>query len=147
VGVNTAISTETGTNSGVGYAIPVNAVQRIAPALIAEGQYTYPYLGVSVFDGLDLAAQEQLGLPQATGAYVTTVTPNSPAGVAGVRGAGGDNARGGDLIIAIDGQTVLSFSDLITYLVFETEVGQTVTLTILRGEEQIDLPVVLGARP
>ena len=147
VGVNTAISTETGTNSGVGYAIPVNAVQRIAPALIAEGQYTYPYLGVSVHPDLDLAAQERFGLPQATGAYVTTVTPNSPAGVAGVRGSGGNNMRGGDLIIGIDDQPVNNFSDLITYLVFETEVGQTVTLTILRNGEQLDVPVILGARP
>ena len=147
VGVNSAISTETGANSGVGYAIPVNAVKRIAPALIADGVYVYPFLGVSVFDGLDLAAQEALGLSQATGAYVTTVTADGPAGKAGVRGSGGNNLAGGDLIVGIDDEVVNSFSDLISYLVFETEVGQTVTLTILRDGEEIELPVELGARP
>ncbi|MBK8431110.1 MAG: PDZ domain-containing protein [Chloroflexi bacterium] len=131
----------------MGYAIPVNAVKRIAPALIADGVYVYPFLGVSVYDGLDLAAQEALGLPQATGAYVTTVTADGPAGLAGVRGSGGNNLAGGDLIVGIDDEVVNSFSDLISYLVFETEVGQTVTLTILRDGEEIELPVELGARP
>jgi 2-alkenal reductase len=146
VGVNAAIRSETGANTGVGFSIPVNAVHRVVPSLIAEGRYTYPYLGVSVNDSIDLAQQEALGLTQTNGAYVTTVAPDSPAGQAGVVGANG-LGPGGDLIVAIDGEPVNGFNDLISYLVFETEVGQTITLTIIRDDETIQLPVTLGARP
>lgn len=147
VGVNAAIRSETGANSGVGFSIPVNAVRRIAPELIKSGKYVYPFLGVSINDGIDLARQETLGLNQGNGAYVITVSPDGPAGKAGLRGASGENQAGGDLIIAIDGQPVTQFEDLITYLVFETEVGQTVELTVVRDGEQMVIPVVLGARP
>lgn len=147
VGVNAAIRTETGTNSGVGFSIPVNAVKRVAPALIADGAYIYPYLGVSIFDGIDLNIQEQLNLPQTNGAYVTTVLPGGPADEAGIIGSGGNNLTGGDFIISVDGQQVNEFGDLISYLVFETEVGQTILLTVIRDGETIEVPVVLGARP
>lgn len=147
VGVNAAIRSTTGANSGVGFSIPVNAVHRVVPSLIESGRYTYPYLGVSINDTIDLAQQEALGLTQANGAYVTTVEPNGPAAVAGLIGSGGLNRPGGDLIIAIDGEPVNEFNDLISYLVFETEVGQTVTLTIIRNGQTITVPVTLGARP
>lgn len=147
VGVNAAISTETGSNSGVGFSIPINAVKRVAPALIEDGAYTYPYLGVSIFDGIDLTIQEQLNLPQTNGAYVTTVLPGGPADEAGIIGSGGNNLRGGDFIIGVDGQSVNEFSDLISYLIFETEVGQIITLLIIRDGETIEVPVTLGARP
>lgn len=147
VGVNAAIRSETGANTGVGFSIPVNAVSRIVPALIADGEYVYPYLGVSIFDAIDLNAQDVLGLPQTNGAYVTTVLPGGPADEAGIVGSGGNSLTGGDFIIAIDEQQVNEFGDLISYLVFETEVGQTVTLTIIRDGETIELPVEIGARP
>ena len=78
--------------------------------------------------------------------YVTFVTEDSPADRAGLRAAGSDNL-GGDLIIAIDGQDVNEFNDLISYLVFETEVGQTIMLTVIRDGETIELPLTLGERP
>jgi 2-alkenal reductase len=93
---------------------------------------------------LDLELQEQLSLPQTTGAYVTEVTADSPAESAGLIGM---NGPGGDLIVAVDGEPVLSSDDLIGYLVFETEVGQTVELTVLRDGEEVSVPLVLGARP
>jgi 2-alkenal reductase len=150
IGVNSAIRTTTGENSGVGFSIPSNAVHRVAPALIAEGIYRYPYLGVRMAT-LTLAAQEALGLSSATGAYVTDLTPGGPAAVAGVRASGINDTvgqlPGGDLIIAVNGQSIASPDDLISYLVFEAEVGQTVTLTIIREGEQIELPLTLGERP
>ncbi len=88
-----------------------------------------------------------LELSQPNGAYVTTVTPGGPADQAGLVGAGGNNVPGGDLIVAVDGETVNSFEDLISYLVFESEVGQTVTLTVLRNGSEVDVEVTLGARP
>ena len=150
VGVNSAISTSTGTNSGVGFSIPVNAVRRVVPALVATGEYHYTYMGVSMSE-LDLTTQEALGLPQVAGAYMTEVTPGAPAATAGLRGSGisnlGELLPGGDLIIAADGRPINNPDDLISFLVFQTEVGQTITLTIIRDGQQIDVPLTLGQRP
>lgn len=150
VGVNSAIRTSTGTNSGVGFSIPVNAVRRVIPSLVAEGVYHYPYMGIRMTE-LDLASQQALGLPQLTGAYVTEVTPGAPAALAGVLASDlsptGELLSGGDLIIAVDGQPVNNPDDLISFLVFETEVGQTIDLTIIRNGEPIEVPLTLGERP
>jgi 2-alkenal reductase len=150
IGVNSSIRTSTGANSGVGFSIPVNAVQRVAPSLVADGVYHYPYMGIRMTP-LDLAAQEQLELPQAAGAYVTDLTPDSPAEAAGILASGINDTigilPGGDLIIAVDGQPIANPDDLISYLVFEAEVGQTIMLTIIRGSEQIEVPLTLGERP
>ncbi len=143
VGVNSAISTRTGTNSGVGFSIPVNAVKRIIPRLISDGVYAYPFMGIRMLS-LNLELQEQLELTQATGAYITDVTEGSPAADAGLIG---QNGPGGDLIIAVDGKDVITSDDLIAYLVFESEVGQTVDLTVLRDGEETTVPLKLGERP
>ncbi len=149
VGVNSAIFTRTGANSGVGFSIPANAVRNIAPALIEEGSYVYPYMGISMYpDAFNLSQLERLGLPP-NGVYVTGVQPGSPADEAGL--AGNDLSAGagelGDYIRAIDGVPVKSSDDLLSYLVFETVPGQTVELTILRNGEEITLPLTLGERP
>ena len=148
IGVNSAIRTTTGTNSGVGFAIPVNAVRRIAPALIADQTYTYPYMGISASgEALTLVEQELYGLPQSVGVYITRVTAEGPAEAAGLIAANPSDGRGGDLIIAVDGQPVRDFNEMISYLVFETEVGQTIDLTIIRDGQTINVPLTLGARP
>lgn len=150
IGVNSAISTSTGSNSGVGFSIPVNAVHRVIPALIAEGVYHYPYMGIRM-TSLDLAAQREMGLPQATGAYITDLTPNSPAEAAGLRASGFNDTigilSGGDLIIAVDGRSIADPDDLISFLVFDAEVGQTITLTIIRDGQQLEVPLTLSERP
>lgn len=150
IGVNSSILTRTGTNSGVGFSIPVAAVKRIAPALIADGSYTYPYIGIRMSDN-NLSLQELIDLPRTTGVYVTEVSAGTPAEGAGMAGSGFDQTgtpgRGGDLIVAIDGQPVKDTGDLISYLVFHTEVGQTVQMTVLRNGEEMTLPLTLGARP
>ncbi len=143
IGVNSAILTRTGTNSGVGFSIPVAAVKRIVPALIATGSYTYPYIGISMAPPLSLEALAELGLPP-QGIYVTRVVPGTPGAAAGLRGAEG---RGGDYITAVDGRPVRDSRELISYLVFETEVGQTIELTVIRDGQEITIPVTLGARP
>lgn len=148
VGVNSSIRSTTGVNSGVGFAIPVAAIRRIVPELIENGSYVYPFMGIGSSGGeIDLDRQEALNLPQASGVYVTSVTPNSPADEAGVVAAPSAEAPGGDLIIGIDDREVQEFTDLISYLVFETEVGQTVDLTIIRDGETITVPLTLGERP
>jgi len=160
IGVNRAIRTESFTvsgdaaSSGVGFAVPVNIIRRVVPALIADGNYTYPYLGVSSLDEqqLNLKILELLGLPEAaSGAYVTCVTSGGPADRAGVRGAGScDSANlapGGDLIIAVDGVRVHQFGELLSYLLNHASVGQQVVLKVLRGDRELEIPVTLGPRP
>ncbi len=159
IGVNRAIRTESFTlsgdaaNSGVGFAIPSNIVRRVAPVLISGGNYDYPYLGLTSLSELNLATLEVLELPPDTvGAYVTCVTPNGPADLGGVQGSGSCDALdllqgGGDLIIAIDDIPVREFNDLLSYLVNYTEVGQTVTLTVLRDGTEVYIEILLQARP
>lgn len=160
IGVNRAIATDSfslsgsAVNSGVGFAIPINILKQTLPSLLEEGSYDYPYLGISSLSSQfwNLKIMESLGFPSDTmGAYVTCVTPNGPAAEAGLIGAGNCSAidllPGGDLITAIDGQSVREFNDLLSYLVLETTVGQTVMITVLRDGKEVDVPVTIGARP
>jgi len=157
IGVNRAIRTTNFTttgepiNSGIGFAIAINIVKRVTPVLIAEGQYDYPYLGISSIDELSLPQIEALGLQSFTGAYVTSVTPNGPADQAGIRAGGQSSSSGlnagGDLIIAIDDQSIQRFDDLLRYLINNKSPGETVVLTVLREEEQVNVTVTLGKRP
>ncbi len=154
VGVNKAIVSETGVNSGIGFSISANTVRRIVPSLITNGTFQYSYLGISSRSSSDmtLPEMEALGLPNRRGVYVVAVVPGSPSDAAGIR-AGTEPSgiqglgRGGDFIIAIDGREVKDFSELISYLVNNADVGQTVNLRVLRDGAEIDLPVTLGARP
>ncbi|GMQ78483.1 MAG: trypsin-like peptidase domain-containing protein [Anaerolineae bacterium] len=146
IGVNSAIRSTTGVNSGVGFSIPVNAVKQIIPVLIEEGEYKYSYMGIQI-QSLNLNLQERYDLLQPFGAYVTGVTPGAPADDAGLIPANRTDGKGGDLIIAIEGQVVENTESLIAYLVFKSKVGQTVDLTVIRDGETISLPMTLGARP
>ncbi len=149
IGVNSAIRTETGANTGVGFSIPVNAVRRIAPQLIENGEYIYPFIGIRM-QTLNINTAELLEIDEAAGAYVLDVSPDTPAEEAGLIESGFNNLGplpGGDLIVAINGEPVKSSDDLISYLVFETEAGQTIDLTVIREGEAITVPLTLGERP
>jgi 2-alkenal reductase len=147
LGVNSRIASTSGSNSGVGFAIPVEAVKQIVPSLVENGSYDYPYMGVGFDEEVSLGDQETFGLSQTQGAYVLNVTQGSPADEAGLIAADPTTGRGGDLVIAIDGQPVNEFSDLNAYLVFHSSPGQTVDLTVLRNGEQIVVPLTLAERP
>jgi S1-C subfamily serine protease len=158
IGINQAIRTNSfvGTepvNSGVGFAISINIVKRVVPYLIRDGSYDYPYLGItSMSRDLSLLEQEELGLPRSTGVYVTGVTSGSPADEAGLRAPTRNTSipglpAGGDLIIGIDGKSVLTYNDLIGYLVQNKSPGDTVTLTVLRDNQEIELALTLDKRP
>ncbi|GAB4494987.1 MAG: trypsin-like peptidase domain-containing protein [Anaerolineales bacterium] len=145
IGVNRAIRTTGITldgepaNSGIGFAVSSNIVRRVAPALIANGKYDYPYLGISAMPELSLHVQEQLKLPQATGVYVTSVVANGPSAQAGIQPE--------DLIIRADDRPLGVFADLIGYLFTEKSPGDTVKLTLLRNGREIQVTVTLGKRP
>ncbi len=158
IGVNRAINTfnvnQDGDpiNSGIGFAISSNMIKRVAPGLIEFGKYDYPYLGVSSFDALSLDVINVLDLKSFTGAYVTAVIPGGPADAAGVV-AGTQKTNipgllgGGDLIVGIDGREVRTFDEMLSYLITNKGPGDNVVLTVLRGEEKVDLTITLGKRP
>jgi 2-alkenal reductase len=146
VGVNSAIASTTGTNSGVGFSIPSDAVMRIIPSLIERGYYDYPYMGASFDSEISLSDQSDYGLSQTQGAYVSGITAGGPSDKAGLIPADPNSGRGGDLIIDIDGMSINDFSDLNSYLVFQTVVGQTIDITILRGDKQLVIQLTLGSR-
>ncbi len=147
IGVNAAIASTTGSNTGVGFSIPVAAVRRIVPNLIEEGEHSYAYMGASFDSEISLDEQTVYGVPQTQGAYVISVTPGGPADRAGLIAADPRTGEGGDLITEIDGRPIADFSDLNSYLVFETQVGQTIEVTVLRDGGRVDLPLTLGERP
>lgn len=155
IGVNVAISSTSGFNSGVGFAIPANTIKRVVPQIIETGSVEYPYLGISSQTNFTLAElADEFDLPVRRGVLIATVTPDSGADKAGLRGGdeevtyrGGTLTMGGDIITAIDGIPLNSFDELLGYLVSNTEVGQEITLTIIRDGETLELPVTLTARP
>ena len=161
IGINSDIMTTTSTtagtpvNSGLGFAISINLVKRVIPSLIQNGKFEYAYLGLATMDNLPLEVLQALGLIKTSGAYVTNVTAGGPSDKAGIQagttpltltGYTSLNS-GGDLLIAIDNQPIVTFYDMIRYLALYKSPGDTVTLTVLRGSQQMDLPVVLGTRP
>ena len=153
VGINTAIFSNTGSYSGVGFAIPSNMIKKVVPSLITTGSYTHPYIGIT---GLDITPEiaEAMGLQEARGFLVTDVTAEGPAAKAGIQGGGllaDINGReielGGDVILEIDNKTVRKIDDILTYLEREKQVGDTVQLTVLRDGQLQQIPVTLDARP
>jgi serine protease Do len=154
IGVTSAIESAAGSSSGIGFAIPANIVAKVIPSLIRTGRFLHPYLGISGTD-LSPAIAQAMGLnPDTRGALVETVTPGGPASKAGLQGSsqqvtieGQAMAVGGDVIVAINGSAVKSMADVIAYIADNTEVGQTVSLTILRSGRQSQLSLTLDPRP
>jgi 2-alkenal reductase len=155
VGVNFAIRSQERFNAGVGFAIPISILRRVVPALIEEGRYAYAYLGLSG-SSINPFLAEALELPaNHLGIYVADVVPGGPSDEAGIQGGtetitdtnGFEFQRGGDIVTAVDGQTILRFEDLVSFLVTKASPGQVITLSILRGDETLDVPVTLGERP
>jgi len=154
IGVNTLIESRVGQSSGVGFALPSNLVKRFADLLIKNGKVQHTFLGIRG-GSLSVDINELIGLdPNQRGVLVNEVTLDSPAGKAGIISGktekllDGDPVKiDGDIIVAIDGQPVHRFEDIPSYLFSSTDVGQTITLGVLRGGKQIDVKVVLAARP
>ena len=154
VGMNSQIATQSGSNSGVGFAVPSNLVQRIANQLIKDGFVQYSYLGIGGGD-VTLDAINALNLPNDTrGVLVMTVTGGSPADRAGLQAAvvNGQGAQAtlssADIITKINDHALYGIADLITYLAHDTQPGDTVTLTVLRnGTDQMTMDVNLVPRP
>jgi S1-C subfamily serine protease len=141
IGVNTQIASPSGASAGIGFAIPVDEVNRIVPRLIRDGRYLRPTLGVSAASP---NVQRALGLPG--GVALVEVAPGSPAARAGLqafrRGARGE-VVGGDIITAVNDETVADMDDVLAQLE-RRQPGDTVTLTVWRGGQTRKQAVVLG---
>jgi len=153
IGINSAIYSNTGVNAGIGFAVPSNTVKKVVQSIISSGKYLHPYLGVV---GMDITPQlaKIFGLKESKGFLITDITPGSPAEKSGKlqKGTITYNQRGeiidsdGDIIVAIDDKQVRKIDDILTYLEREKEVGDTVTLKILRNNQIETVEVVLGPR-
>jgi S1-C subfamily serine protease len=148
IGVNSAITSQTGEFAGIGFAIPSNTVARIVPYLIKDGKYDHPWLGIA---GVNLTPNlaQQLGLPRdSKGVAIASVIPGSPAANAGIIGrAQNGNIPVGDIITAIDGHQVKRMEDIISYIEEQKSVGDSVVITVNRGGQSQDLTATLQATP
>jgi S1-C subfamily serine protease len=142
IGINTAIYSPSGAFAGIGFAIPVDEVSRIVPRLIREGKFVRPTIGIQAAPP---ALQQALKLPD--GVAVVGVLPDSPAQRAQLQpfrpGAEG-NVVLGDIIVALDGKPVRNIDDLLE-LLERHQPGDTVTLTIVRGQQRIEQKIALAA--
>lgn len=139
VGVNFAINSPVRANSGVGFAIPAGIVARIVPALIEDGAYRYPYLGISGGTVTPQLAKEEKLPDNVLGAWVGEVTEDGPAANGGV--------ERGDIVVELNGTPIQSFDDLVSALINTTEPDQEVPMVVLRNEEEIELVITIGERP
>ncbi len=147
VGMNTAIASSTGENTGVGFSIPVNTIRRVVPQLIEKGHVTRPDLGLARVFQTD------------EGLLIAATTPDGPADQAGLKGfrlVREQSRRGpylvertridqsqADLIIGIDGKRVKTVDDLLTF-VEQKQPGERVLVSVMRGGRQVDVEVTLG---
>ena len=158
VGVNSAILSPSGTSAGIGFAVPARTVERVVPALIKDGRYPHPALGVSPLaltpQRIEVLKAAGMEVPVEHGVLIIDVVPGGPAARAGLRGTQREVRHenlivpvGGDIITAINDHPIETERDLIVYLETRTEVGQTVEVTIIRDGQERTLPATLGELP
>ena len=154
IGINSQIISRSGGNQGIGFAIPINSVKKIIPTLIRGEKFEYPYIGIT---GMDLNTNLKNALKidlNVNGVMVVDVVKGSPADLGGLLGYTGtvsDNNNsypsGGDILTAINTMPIKSMGDLLTILFSDHSPGDSVTFTILRNSNQLDLNITLIARP
>ncbi len=154
IGINTAIFSPSGTNAGVGFAVPVDTLKRVIPDLLEFGRYRRPWLGIGSRSAYSISARfaEVLGLASTEGLLLVQVA--EPLASAGLRGAQEQvvygNRRyfiGGDILLAIDGVTVHDYNDLATLLETNYSVRDEVELSYFRGSTKRSVKVVLQQEP
>jgi S1-C subfamily serine protease len=135
VGINTAIASPSGSNSGVAFSIPINLVKRVQRQLLEKGSVTRGYLGLQVAPSFEAADAARLGLERAQGALVETVYADTPAATAGL--------RANDVVLQLDGVTVRNENHFIN-LISGLPAGQRVRLQVWRERRAVTLEAVVG---
>ena len=153
IGITTAIQSGTGEFSGIGFAIPSNTMKRIIPALIQDGHYKHPWLGISG-SSIDPDLSSTLELPVQNGFLIQDVVSDSPAAKAGLKGYkeiktidGTKYKVGGDIIVGVDGNTVNKIEDILNYLQDQRAVGDSITLNVIRDGKNMEVNLTLQERP
>jgi S1-C subfamily serine protease len=151
LGINEQIETNSGSNSGVGFAVPVSAIKRSVAQLQEDGNVEYGYIGVSS-QALYPQLAAKLGLDTTYGGLLAEIVSGGPAEKAGLRGGdkklrfqAGEYRTGGDVILEAEGHKVIRPDDLARFVAYRKP-GETVTLKILRDGEKKQVDVVLGKR-
>ena len=154
IGINSAIFSPTGTNAGVGFALPVDTIKRMLPDLLGVGRYRHPWLGVRYAYNITPGLAEVLKLPTNAGLLLVEIYNTSPLAGAGVLGAQRQDVignqrvyTGGDILIAVDGQAVTNLDQLESLLEKNYRVGDSVNLTIIREGQTKQITVELVEEP
>jgi len=149
IGINTAIESPVRGSVGIGFAVPINTARQFMPDLLAGGTIKHPWLGISGV-ALTPSVRTDLGVDVEKGVYVVQVIPDSPAARAGLKGAptrgNAEVPKGGDIIVAIDTQTIGRVEDVGAYLDGK-KVGESVQVTVRRGGETLVLTATLAEWP
>jgi S1-C subfamily serine protease len=144
VGMNTAIYSPSGAAAGIGFAVPVDTVNRVVPSLVRDGRYEQPSIGINVDERLNERLEEATGIE---GAFVLRVAKGSSAEEAGLKGAKISREGeffGGDIIVSVNGKKIESVSRLLATL-DDYRIGNTVRLGVRRGDRLIEVAVRLQA--
>jgi 2-alkenal reductase len=155
IGINAQIRSQSGTgnDSGVGFAVPIDAAKRSVSQLVANGHVKYAYVGITTQD-LTPSLAKAVGYSVKQGALIEAVSPNGPAAAAGLRGSAktvdvlgySGLKTGGDVIVAIDGKPVRDADDVVRIVSFDLRPGAVATFTIVRGTTRKTVAVTLGDR-
>jgi len=153
IGINTAIQTETGEFSGVGFAIPSNTMKKIVPVLIQAGHHKHPWLGVSGIT-VDPDLADSLGLSTHSGFLIENIVSDSPSSKAGLHASnqtktvdGIKYKFGGDIITGVDNTKITKLEDLLNYLQDYKSAGDTMIMHIVRDNKTMDVTLTLQERP
>ncbi|MYA60118.1 MAG: trypsin-like serine protease [Chloroflexi bacterium] len=148
VGVNTQIRSISNTNSGVGFATPINLVRRVVDSLIDDGVHEYSFLGISSWT-LTPALTERFELDGGQrGLLVTLVSPDGPAHEAGIISDSGSARQligDGDIIVRIDNVTIENLYDLRSYIMLNTSPGDEIVVEVLRDGAIVPVSLTLGS--
>jgi S1-C subfamily serine protease len=155
IGINAQIRSQSGTgnDSGVSFAVPIDAAKRSIAQLLEGGHVKYAYVGITTQD-LTPSLAQALGYSVKQGALIEDVRPSGPGAQAGLRGSSQpvqalgyrDLCGGGDVVVAIDGKPIRNADDLVRIVSFELQPGGVATFTIVRGTARKTVAVTLGDR-
>ncbi len=153
IGINTAIYSQTGGFMGIGLAVPINRVKKVAEQIIKFGRAIYPWVGVKTSMDIDPQLAVQMNLPRISGILVFQVAQGSPAEMAGLRGGnqlayyhGRPVLLGGDVILGLDGQPTPTYEEFQAIL-YRKNVGDKVQLRILRNKAEYSMEIQLSEDP
>jgi len=153
IGINTAIQSGTGEFAGVGFAIPSNTAKKIVPALIEDGEYRHPWIGIIGRD-IDPDFAKVLELENSGGVFIENVVDDSPASKGGLIGPTGTIesegrtfSTGGDIILKVDGKEIKKIHEILIHLQREKSIGDHLILDVLRDGKMTTVVIILEQRP